>query len=60
MKKTFNILLNISKGAGLRLIHEKFEKDPMRNVRVIHVRRGPNKKQDKHKIKKTIGYAVAD
>ena len=27
----------ISKGTGLRLIHAKYEKDPMRNDRVIYV-----------------------
>ena len=48
-KKTVNILSKISKETGLRLIHATFEKDPMRNGRVIHVWRGSIKKQDKHK-----------
>ena len=33
--KTLNILSNKSKGTCLRLIHAKFDKDPMRNGRVI-------------------------
>ena len=39
-KKTFKMLLNISKRTGLRLIHAKIEKDPMRNGRVIQVEEG--------------------
>ena len=33
------------------MINAKFEKDPIRNGRVIHVWRGSIKKQDKHKHK---------
>ena len=58
---TFNILSNISKETGLRLIHAKFEKDPMRTGRVIHVWRGSNKKPETQKTHtKKIGYAVVD
>ena len=35
--KQDNILSNISKETGLSLIHAKFEKNPMRDDRVIHV-----------------------
>ena len=38
------MLSNTSKGTGLSMIHTQFEKDPMRNGRVIHVWRGSNKK----------------
>ena len=37
LKTTFNILTNISKGTGLRLMHAKFEKNPMKTGRDIHV-----------------------
>ena len=38
---------NISKGIGLKLIHEKLEEDPMRNDRVSHVWRGSIKNHKK-------------
>ena len=41
------------------MIHQKFEKDPMRNGRVIHVWRGSIKKQDKQ-TKTKIGYELVD
>ena len=67
-KTTLNMVFgtrpsNKSKGTGLRLIHAKFEKDPVRNGGVIHVWRGSNKKalnKHKNKQKHKIGYAVVD
>ena len=37
----------MSKGTGIILIHANFEKDPMRNGRVINVWRGSIKKREK-------------
>ena len=53
MNKTLKIpsISDISKGTGLRMIHAKFEKDPMRNCRVIQVLRGLIKKQEDTKTK---------
>ena len=42
------------------MIHVKFEKDPIRNGRVIDVWRGPIKKQEKKEKKQEIGYVVED
>ena len=36
-RRPFTILSKKSKGTGLRLVYARFEKDPMRNGRVIQV-----------------------